>query len=416
VIIPSPAVSATRVAAPRILRGLAIVCLGIGSATAGEAAPAAEAPAIQTAAPLGERMTARSLVGHGDTQRLQAVFAKARRGEPIVVAAIGGSITAGGAATKQAESRYVDQVAGWFRERFPACTVRAVNAGVGATNSMYGAARVQPDVLAHDPDLVIVEFAVNDFDNREFAESYEGILRQILAARPETAVMCLFFMHGRGENAQTWQQMLGRHYGLPMVSFRDAMWPEFSAGRLTWRDYYADEVHPNDTGHIAAATLLRRLLAEHLDAPKPAVPAATTSLPPPLISDRYQRCLLTQADDLTPAKAEGWRLVNNRTWECGPAGGELLLTMPGEIILMNRTIPKEAEAAVFFSVDGSELKPISADPHNRPLVSDLAPSRHAITIVVKPYATDKQGDGLPVVKIHSIGAAGVASEPSVVNE
>ena len=64
--------------------------------------------------------------------------------------------------------------------------------------------------------------------------------------------------------------------GLPMVSFRDAMWPEFSAGRLAWRDYYADEVHPNDAGHEVAAAFLRRLLAEHLDTPDSAAAAATS--------------------------------------------------------------------------------------------------------------------------------------------
>ena len=408
-----PAAFATHLAIPRHQRGRFAVCLAAAFLWLGAAAAAAD-PA---AAAIGdERLVARSLVSPGDPQRLQAVFAKARRGEPIVVAAIGGSITAGGTATKQAESRYVEQVAGWFREHFPAVEVRTVNAGIGGTNSIYGAARVQPHVLAHGPDLVIVEFAVNDFDDRDFAESYEGLLRQILTARPETAVVCLFFMHGKGQNAQTWQQMLGRHYGLPMVSFRDAMWPEFSAGRLAWNDYYADEVHPNDAGHLVAAALLRKLLAEQLDAPQRTVPAAPVPLPSPLISDRYQRCVLTLAGDLTPAKADGWNLVDNRNWECGPAGGELLLSMPGEIILIGRTIPKEAEGAVFYSVDGSEPKPIPADPHNRPLVSDLAPSRHAITVVVKPYATDKQGDSLPVVKIHSVGAAGVASDTSVVNK
>jgi hypothetical protein len=90
--------------------------------------------------------------------------------------------------------------------------------------------------------------------------------------------------------------------------------------------------------------------------------------------------------------------------------------MPGEIILMGRTIPKAVEGAVFFSVDGSEPKPIPADGHNRPLVCDLAPSRHAITIVVKPSAAAKQGDGIPIVKIHYVGAAGVASEESVLRQ
>ncbi|MEX0670488.1 MAG: hypothetical protein WD060_08550 [Pirellulales bacterium] len=82
--------------------------------------------------------------------------------------------------------------------------------------------------------------------------------------------------------------------------------------------------------------------------------------------------------------------------------------MPGEVILLGRGIPKEAEAAVFFSIDGSEPKPLPADPHNRPLASDLAPSRHTIKILVKPFSSDKQGDAAAAVKIHYVGAAGVA--------
>ena len=369
--------------------------------------PAAAEPA---ATQFDDWVFARSLVNAGNAERLQAVFAKARRREPIVVAAIGGSITAGGTATKQAENRYVNQVAAWFQDRFPGIEVRAVNAGIGATNSYYGAARVEPDVLAHDPDVVIVEFAVNDFDNRDFAESYEGLIRQILTAQPQAAVMCLFFMHGKGENAQTWQQMLGHHYGLPMISFRDAMWPEFTAGRRAWGDFYADEVHPNDAGHLAASAFLCRLLATHLDAPPPVSPASPALLPPPLISDRYQHCRLIRAGDLAPTTANSWKLVGDRVWECGPEGGKLEFAMPGEIILMGRVIPKEAAASVFISIDGSDLMPIPAEGHNRPLTSDLTPGMHAVTVVVKPYNAGGKDASLPPVRIHYVGGAGVTAD------
>lgn len=90
--------------------------------------------------------------------------------------------------------------------------------------------------------------------------------------------------------------------------------------------------------------------------------------------------------------------------------------MPGEIILMGRTIPKEAEGAVFFSVDGSDPKPLPADPHNRPLVSDLAPTVHTVKVIVQPYAAAKQGDDAPAVKIYYLGAAGVKSDSLVANE
>ena len=58
--------------------------------------------------------------------------------------------------------RYVQQLARWFEATFPGLKVRSVNAGIGATNSGYGALRVQRDVIAQQPDLVVVEYAVND--------------------------------------------------------------------------------------------------------------------------------------------------------------------------------------------------------------------------------------------------------------
>jgi len=44
----------------------------------------------------------------------------------------------------------------------PALTVQAINAGVGGENTFEGLARIEPDVLAHEPALVTVEFGLND--------------------------------------------------------------------------------------------------------------------------------------------------------------------------------------------------------------------------------------------------------------
>jgi hypothetical protein len=101
----------------------------------------------------------RGLVSKGDTSRLRAAFEKARRGEPVTVAAIGGSITAGGRQTQDPANRYIQQVAKWFESHFPNSKVSFVNAGIGGTNSFYGAMRLQHDVLAKNPDLVVVECA-----------------------------------------------------------------------------------------------------------------------------------------------------------------------------------------------------------------------------------------------------------------
>jgi lysophospholipase L1-like esterase len=231
----------------------ALVCLACVAHTLTITAPAEEPGAI-------ESIMRRGLVSQGDTTRLKAVFEKARRGEPVTVAAVGGSITAGGRQTQDPENRYIQQVAKWLEVTFPNSKITFVNAGIGGTNSFYGAMRLQRDILAKNPDLVIVEWAVNNLPSKDFAESYEGVLRQLLHSPRNIAVIELFFMHKDGENAQMWQEILGRHYGLPMVSFRDAWFPELTSGRTQWDDLYADVVHPKDAGHLLASKLLVKLL------------------------------------------------------------------------------------------------------------------------------------------------------------
>jgi len=190
----------------------------------------------------------RSQLDPGNTARLQHVLAKARVGEPVVVSVIGGSITAGAKATRSAR-RYGNIIAEWWREQFPESEIKFVNAGIGATGSNIGAHRAQKDLIAHHPDFVVVEYAANDPNTEAAAESMEGLVRQILKQPNSPAVVLLFTMHQGGGNAQEWHSKVGRHYGLPMVSYRDALWPEIQAGRMKWEDVEADVVHPNDRGH-----------------------------------------------------------------------------------------------------------------------------------------------------------------------
>ncbi len=100
----------------------------------------------------------------------------------------------------------------------------------------------------------MVEFAVND--NWTDGEAFEGLVRQILAQPNSPAVLLLFMMWEKGGNDQEMQSKVGAHYRMPMVSFRDAIWPEIEAGRLKWSDYIVDTVHPTDAGHAAAARFI----------------------------------------------------------------------------------------------------------------------------------------------------------------
>ncbi len=269
-------------------------------------------------------LIARSLVSAGNTARLQHVLAKARRGEPVTVAVIGGSITQGAKATKP-ENRYGNLIAAWWRQTFPAAKIGFVNAGIGATGSNYGALRARRDLLAQRPDCVIVEYAVNDGNVEASAQAMEGLLRQVLSQPNAPAVLMLFMVNRSGGSAQEWHAKVGRHYALPLISYRDVVWPEIQAKRLTWEQLSPDEVHPNDLGHARAAQFVTACIAQTLatlpsDSHLPAIGA----LPAPLFTDLFEHTDLFEAGALKPTLNQGWNFdTTNKCWKS---------TVPGSVI------------------------------------------------------------------------------------
>lgn len=74
---------------------------------------------------------------------------------PVTVAFLGGSVT-------RKPDCWRPQVMELLRRRYPAVAFTEINASVGGTGSLFGAFRVEQDVIQHRPDLVFIEFAAND--------------------------------------------------------------------------------------------------------------------------------------------------------------------------------------------------------------------------------------------------------------
>lgn len=261
-------------------------------------------------------IAARSLVSLEDTARLQHVIARARRGDPITVGVIGGSITAGASASTE-ENRYGNRMAKWWRETFPQSEVTFINAGIGATGTPIACHRAWEHLLKHDPDLVVCEFAVNDGPGLPWTETLEGLVRQTLKQPKSPAVMLIFTMNNAGGNSQDGQILIGQHYGLPMLSFRDALWPEIQAGRLTWQDVEADEVHPNDRGHQYMADFITAVIAREVakTPPDDQLPSLAPT-PKPFHSDTYEFARFDGADTARTLVNQGW--TRAEAWPFGP--------------------------------------------------------------------------------------------------
>ena len=201
-----------------------------------------------------KEMIKNSLVSKGDISRLIRVIDKAKNGQDITIAFVGGSITQGCNATTK-ENCYVSRTYSWFKETFKNININCINSGVGATGSIIGVHRVKK-VLSHNPDIVFIDFAVNDKSSIYDKIAYESLVRRILSNENHPAIIEVFMSNFDGSNVQEQQIEIGKKYNIPMISFRDTIQKEIKNGRFKWQDVATDEVHPNDYGHFIISELL----------------------------------------------------------------------------------------------------------------------------------------------------------------
>lgn len=221
--------------------------------------------------PAYQKMLERSLLSMGNYGRLQRVIRRARAGEETTVAFIGGSITQGAGAIPINEQCYAWKTFQGFCRlcgRGTEENIHYVKAGVGGTSSELGMVRYDRDVCGDGealPDLVVVEFAVNDEGDETGGESFECLVRKILGSPREPAVILLFSVFSDDSNLQERLRKVGEAYGLPMVSLKNCVVEQFylkpETGRVISKNqYFYDVYHPSNTGHTVMADCMTHLL------------------------------------------------------------------------------------------------------------------------------------------------------------
>ncbi|MDA3896701.1 MAG: SGNH/GDSL hydrolase family protein [Desulfobacteraceae bacterium] len=284
----------------------------------------------------------RALLSAGNTSLLKKVMLKAEKGERIVVGLIGGSITQGAKASHMSKS-YAYQAAIWWEENFPNADIGFVNAGIGSTGSDIGVFRLNRHLLRFKPDIVIVEFSVNDSNTEKSAETLEGIIRQSFNRSDPPAIILLMMCNAKNEkelvSAQKWHSKIGYHYNLPMISLKGALSSGFQSGNLKADKIFADGLHPNDFGHKLVADLVCSFFKRVKNELKGPQKQLLQELPRPLISKRFDHTDFFQPGDINPFLNKGWRVGPVRrfrsAWESGISGSEIGFEVEGaEISLL----------------------------------------------------------------------------------
>jgi lysophospholipase L1-like esterase len=253
------------------------------------------------------------------------VLAKLAAGQEVRIAYFGGSITA--------QAGWRVKTLKWFQEQYPKAKVSEINAAIGGTGSDLGVFRLGQDVLMHKPDLVFVEFAVNDSGAvpEDIVRAIEGIVRQIWKADPTTDICFVYtitqaivppMFEGKFPRAASVMEAVADHYAIPSIHMAMEVARMAKEGKLLWAEklpktddqkkavgdnfvFAPDGVHPHpETGHeLYLAAVVRSM---------PAIQAAGKPgphpLPAPLAADNWENAKMVPLSAVKPA--DGWQRLD----------------------------------------------------------------------------------------------------------
>ena len=370
---------------------------------------------------------------------LARTLAKLRAGQEVAVAYFGGSITE--------MNGWRNMTTEWLGQEHKA-KIREIYAAIGGTGTDLGVYRLRKDVLDKKPDLVFVEFAVNDAcqarqDPAKVERQVEGIVRQTWRTLPNADLFFVYtirgdmtndYLNGRMPASTAIMEKIAGHYGIPSLDlgarvarmirdgkivfdvrhFADAV-PQQDAerdrklaaalksdGRLLFSN---DAAHPRQEGHAlylkSVQTAFRAMKAS-----QPADHAARLATPP-LRPDNLEDAQVVPVDARMLA-GEGWSSVpddvpfqktyRNRlgqVWCCDRPGSRLKFRFRGTCCRIYDIVGPDAPTVDIF-VDGvkrrSDTRFDIYCTYYRPTTFDVFDGPdgvHEVEIAVSPKEPDR---------------------------
>ena len=307
------------------------------------------------------------------------VLAKLDGGKDVTVAYFGGSITA--------MAGWRTKTTAWLQEQWPNAKIHEVHAAIGGTPSSLGAFRLQHDVLDHKPDLVFVEFSVNDGGAapESIYRSMEGIVRQIWTADP-TIDICFVYtfrvgyeqqLHdGLCPRAPSAHEVIANHYGIPSINWALRISELEQQGKLIFKNdpanppaegvviFSNDGVHPADAGHEIYLDVSKQVLPEIQAASK----VGPHALPAPYVEDNWQAAKMVEVsqsmlggqwtklpEDHGFVKSFGGRMM--QMWEATTPGATLEFKFKGTTCMLYDLLGPDG-GNVTITLDGKERGPV----------------------------------------------------------
>jgi lysophospholipase L1-like esterase len=352
------------------------------------------------------------------------VLAKLQAGGEVRIAYFGGSITAAGG--------WRVNTFKWLQDSYPQAKLVEINAAIGGTGSDLGVFRCQQDVLSKHPDLIFVEFAVNDGGAAPEAiwATMEGIIRQAWRQDP-TIDICYVYTYRVGYEKDLEQgmcpraagadDMLAAYYGIPSINVALRTVQLEQEGKLIYVSpknengkplpgpdghmiFSDDGVHPLDAGHQMYTDVIAAAIKEIEPLSKP----GPHELKAPFVEGNWEQAHLVP---LTPEMVtSGWEKLEPtdpmqqrfahfmpEIWQATQPGEKIHFKFKGSQVRLYDIIGPDGGQAV-VTVDGKSSPPHplfdSYCSYHRLAVLGLAGNLnpdevHEVTVEVHPDQPDR---------------------------
>ena len=242
---------------------------------------------------------------------LPNLFYKIAKQRQVRIGYIGGSITE--------MQGWRDLTFSWFRINYPLTAFYQIDASIGGTGSGLGAFRMEHDLLAGQPDLIFVEFAVNGtgvppYNAREpMVRTMEGIVRKTWAKFPNTDIcfvyttalnMCNNLVKGIPQQPSELMEEVAQHYGIPTIHMGIEVAKLMKQGKLVFKAdpaenantivFTRDGTHPlTESGQpIYTATVVK-----YLSKMKKHAALKSHQMPAPMLADNWQNAKMVDVSE-----------------------------------------------------------------------------------------------------------------------
>ncbi len=165
---------------------------------------------------------------------------------------------------------YTDMLGIALQRAAPRAAVQMVNAGVSGHTTVNALARIDRDVLRHQPDLVTVMFGLNDM-TRVPRDAYRANLREIVArcraagaevilATPNNVIDTEARPIAKLRQYCDVVRDVGRELNVPVCDVYQRMEMLRARDPFAWRLLMSDAIHPNMDGHKRIASALAQTI------------------------------------------------------------------------------------------------------------------------------------------------------------